>query len=256
MPDVELDRPTALAVCTTLRSIASQIVENCRSKLRKSLGDAGGSKRALDKSGAEVQKEAMQVGLLMHQMAPSSGTSVLAALRSHDSDVEVAGFLRYWAALGLMAGLVAPGIGDDINVSYVDWYRGPPGQARYMPSLASLRSADGLESFILQGWTPPRPPIRKAALTTALGSCFADEIRIWLRQRGYRVNEDFRAGGSYPHVEDSMVPLLQCSAGLVNTFVLVQQFETHHTQDGVEDSFLAKTVAGRWFTSSIVLYVS
>ena len=38
--------------------------------------------------------------------------------------------------------------------------------------------------------------------------------------------------------------------------VLVQQFETHHTQDGVEDSFLAKTVAGRWFTSSIVLYVS
>jgi len=60
---------------------------------------------------------------------------------------------------------------------------------------------------------------------TALGSCFADEIRIWLRARGFRVNEDFRQGMAYPHAEDSIVPLLQCSAGLVNTFVLLQQFE-------------------------------
>ena len=30
---------------------------------------------------------------------------------------------------------------------------------------------------------------------------------------------------SYPHVEDSTVPLLQCASGLVNTFVLLQQFE-------------------------------
>ena len=62
-------------------------------------------------------------------------------------------------------------------------------------------------------------------MVTALGSCFADEIRIWLRARGYCVNDDFRSGRSYPHVEDTTVPLLQCSAGLVNTFVLLQQFE-------------------------------
>ena len=39
------------------------------------------------------------------------------------------------------------------------------------------------------------------------------------------MNTDFRSGASYPYVEDSAVPLLQCSAGLVNTFVLRQQFE-------------------------------
>ena len=54
---------------------------------------------------------------------------------------------------------------------------------------------------------PHTPPIRRDRLVTALGSCFADEIRIWLRDRGFRVNDDFRAGSSYPHVEDSTVPL-------------------------------------------------
>ena len=37
--------------------------------------------------------------------------------------------------------------------------------------------------------------------------------------------------------------------------VLVTVLESHHTFDEVEDSFLAKTVAGRWFTSSVVLYI-
>ena len=37
--------------------------------------------------------------------------------------------------------------------------------------------------------------------------------------------QDFRRGTAYPHCEDSVVPLLQCAAGLVNTFVLLQQFE-------------------------------
>ena len=38
--------------------------------------------------------------------------------------------------------------------------------------------------------------------------------------------------------------------------LLVTSLESHHTFGGVEDSFLAKTIAGRWFTSSVVLYVS
>ena len=36
--------------------------------------------------------------------------------------------------------------------TYVDWYRGPPGQARYLPSLPALRSAGALDTFVLQGW--------------------------------------------------------------------------------------------------------
>eukprot|EP01083_Nonionella_stella_P101217 286678_1 len=36
---------------------------------------------------------------------------------------------------------------------------------------------------------------------------------------------------------------------------LVMYYETHHTTEDIEDSFLSKTVAARWFTSSIILYV-
>ena len=54
-----------------------------------------------------------------------------------------------------------------------------------MPSTATLRS--NLEAFVLQGWLPREPPIRRDRLVTALGSCFADEIRIWLRDKVRRV---------------------------------------------------------------------
>jgi hypothetical protein len=90
----------------------------------------------------------------------------------------VASFLQYWGSLGLMAGVCAPGSGNDVVTASVDWYRGPPGQARYMPSLSALRSPEGLEAFVLQGWMPSSPPIERGKLTTALGSCFADEIRM------------------------------------------------------------------------------
>ena len=72
-------------------------------------------------------------------------------------------------------------------------------------------------------------------LMTPDGSCFADEIRIWLRAKGYRVNADFRTGSRYPYVEDSSIPVLQCSAGLVNTFVLLQQFEWALERRAFED---------------------
>ena len=166
---------------------------------------------------------AFTVASLMHGLHGQSARAVIDALRAHDAEPQVASFLQYWASLSLMTGFCAPGTGDHVQTAYIDWYRGPPGRVRYMPALAALRS--DLEAFILQGWSPAAPPIQRDRLVTALGSCFADEIRIWLRARGYRVNEDFRSGGTYPHLEDSAVPLLQCSAGLVNTFVLRQQFE-------------------------------
>lgn len=133
--------------------------------------------------------------------------------------------MQWWEQLGLVAGVYASGPGEEAQTAWVDWYRGPPGTARYLPSLPTLRLPSSLEQYILQGWTPSSPPLLRTSGVCALGSCFADELRLWLRARGYRVNEDFRRGGTYPHVEDSTVPLLQCSAGLVNSFVLRQQFE-------------------------------
>ena len=57
-----------------------------------------------------------------------------------------------------MAGVVAPNAGKEVHTAWSDWYRGPPGQARYMPSLPVLRSARGLEDFVLQGWTASPNP--------------------------------------------------------------------------------------------------
>ena len=225
---VSFDVATTTTLCATLRMLSSQmrdaLVKRLQANITASPDDI--SKRSLDKSGAQIQAEAMQVALLMQGLASDEGTrtEVLAALRRHDAEPAVASFLQYWSTLGLMAGVYAPaGTGQSVQTQFVDWYRGPPGQARYMPNIATLRA--DLDQFVLQGWMPHSPPIRREKLTTALGSCFADEIRIWLRERGYKVNDDFRSGKSYPHLEDSAVPLLQCSAGLVNTFVLLQQFE-------------------------------
>ena len=216
----------ATQLCTTLRSLSSSIRDKVSKRLAAQLQASDDlTVRSLDKSGSEIQAEALQVALLMQGLPAdeASRTAALDALRRHDADPAVASFLQYWGTLGLMAGVYAPGAGHEVQTAFVDWYRGPPGQARYMPSLSALRT--DLDRFVLQGWAPSAPPIHRDKLTTALGSCFADEIRIWLRAKGYRVNDDFRSGKSYPYLEDSAVPILQCSAGLVNTFVLRQQFE-------------------------------
>ena len=223
---MRLAEDEAVVLATTLRGVANTIRENLVKQLAAQLGKPGAA-HSLDKSGSEVQAEAMQLALLMRGLPPTeqSRQELLAAISRHDKHSSVASFLQFWAQLSLMAGVYAPGAGADVQTSYVDWYRGPPGCARYLPSLPALRAQGALERFILQGWAPSRPLVRRDGLVTALGSCFADEIRIWLRERGYPVNGDFRRGAAYPHVEDSVVPLLQCSAGLVNTFVLRQQFE-------------------------------
>ena len=221
---MELDLATAQAICVTLRGVSDRLRDTLAKKLKSQIAEGG--HRSLDRSGQSIQAEALQLGLLMHGMPGTPAETLLAALRRHDGDARVASFLQHWTQLALVAGVCAPGSGDAVATSFVDWYRGPPGQARYAPPTLSALRAD-LEAFVLQGWTPESPLVGRGGdeLVTALGSCFADEVRLWLRARGYAVNEDFRSGASYPHVEDSTVPVLQCSAGLVNTFVLRQQFE-------------------------------
>ena len=198
MPAITLGLADAQALCTSLRSISSSIRDSLAKRLAAQLTAAPDelSKRSIDKSGAEIQAEAMQVALLMQGLPadPATRVAVLDALRCHDDDETIASFLAYWSALGLVAGVYAAGAAREVRTQYVDWYRGPPGQARYMPNIATLRA--DLDTFILQGWTPTAPPICRDRLTTALGSCFADEIRLWLRAKGYRVNDDFRSGKS------------------------------------------------------------
>jgi hypothetical protein len=72
-------------------------------------------------------------------------------------------------------------------------------------------------------------------LVTALGSCFADELTVYLKENGFTTTEahgkdigtnmckkvnkysGWKSGGA--------LPIISCSSVLVNTFVLLQQFE-------------------------------
>ena len=58
-----LDGPSAVALATTLRSISSSIRDNHAKRLQAQLGAPGGGVRSLDKSGSEIQAEAMQGAL-------------------------------------------------------------------------------------------------------------------------------------------------------------------------------------------------
>ena len=86
---VSLALADAQALCTSLRSIASSIRDSLSKRLAAQVAAAPDalSKRSIDKSGAEIQAEAMQVALLMQGLPADSATQsgVLCALRCHDA---------------------------------------------------------------------------------------------------------------------------------------------------------------------------
>ena len=155
----EMSERDAAQLCTTLRSMASTICDSLTKRLQSQLGEPGGGDRSLDKSGEQVQAEALQLCCLMTGRGgdAEAGRKLVAELETHAAVPEVAAFLRYWAQLSLMAGVVAPNAGKEVHTAWSDWYRGPPGQARYMPSLPVLRSTRGLEDFVLQANPSPNP---------------------------------------------------------------------------------------------------
>ena len=101
MSPVTLDLATATSLCTSLRMFSSQIRDNLSKRLQTRMSAAPDdlSRRSLDKSGSEVQSEAMQMALLMQGLPADEGTraEVLTALRAHDANPEVASFLQYWS---------------------------------------------------------------------------------------------------------------------------------------------------------------
>ena len=95
------------------------------------------------------------------------------------------------------------------------WFRGE--HTNYNPTVARLLDVDGVRKFVLQGWAPAKPVIRPDTQITAFGSCFAANISTWLSRRNFRVlNKDPSAKNSY---------VVTCGEGMVNSFVIRQQFE-------------------------------
>jgi hypothetical protein len=95
------------------------------------------------------------------------------------------------------------------------WFRGEHVNA--LPHDRHLFRAGGAEKYVLQGWTPESPVIDARTQVTAFGSCFAANISNWLARRNYTVlNKAEDAGKSY---------VVACGEGMVNSFVILQQFE-------------------------------
>jgi hypothetical protein len=101
--------------------------------------------------------------------------------------------------------------GDD----YRTWFRG--NDTNLLPADRHLFRPDGIEKFVLDGWTPEKPFISANSQVTAFGSCFAANISNWLAKRSYNVlNKSDDSSSAY---------VVQCGEGMVNSFVILQQFE-------------------------------
>src|SRR5436190_10011569 len=94
------------------------------------------------------------------------------------------------------------------------WFRGS--HTFFLPAKAELQDADAVDKFILHGWLPKSPFIKKTTPITAFGSCFAAHISDYLIGREYKVFG--RDLGLQAHI-------IRFGEGIVNTFAIRQQFE-------------------------------
>lgn len=101
------------------------------------------------------------------------------------------------------------------NRFHGSWYRGD--STNFLPSKAELNGPDALERFVLHGWAPEKPFIRKSSRITSFGSCFAVHVTRFLHTRGYRVaGRDWTVHNSH---------IIRFGEGMVNSFAIRQQFE-------------------------------
>ncbi|MGR3661164.1 MAG: GSCFA domain-containing protein [Paracoccaceae bacterium] len=110
-------------------------------------------------------------------------------------------------------------IGIDKGVSlksrHSTWFRGS--QTNFNPSKANMVSEQSVYNNVLKGWLPKKANITPETQITAFGSCFADNISHWLAKRNYRIlTHDQEKKDTY---------VIRMSEGMVNSFVIRQQFE-------------------------------
>ncbi|WP_167767033.1 GSCFA domain-containing protein [Jannaschia formosa] len=94
------------------------------------------------------------------------------------------------------------------------WFRGE--HTNFNPDFEKMAAADAARRFVVQGWEPATRPVTPATRITAFGSCFADNISNWLAARNYDVLTRDEGSNAY---------VVKCGEGMVNSFVIRQQFE-------------------------------
>ncbi len=101
------------------------------------------------------------------------------------------------------------------STEFRTWFRGE--HTNYNPDVARMLDVESARKFVLHGWAPKQPVIGPDTQITAFGSCFAANISNWLSKRKFRVlNKDDRSRNAY---------VVACGEGMVNSFVIRQQFE-------------------------------
>lgn len=101
------------------------------------------------------------------------------------------------------------------SAEFRTWFRGE--HTNYNPDVARMLDVGAAHEFVLRGWAPEQPVIDHDTQITAFGSCFAANISNWLSRRRFRVlNKDEAARNAY---------VVACGEGMVNSFVIRQQFE-------------------------------
>lgn len=113
-------------------------------------------------------------------------------------------------ALNRIDGDAPTNVGQGIRA----WFRGR--NANRSANAEQMMPASTVVDHLVQGWAPDSPFIDETTRVTAFGSCFAESISTWLANRNYKV---------LTKAENSKAYIVSCSEGMVNTFVIRQQFE-------------------------------
>jgi hypothetical protein len=96
-----------------------------------------------------------------------------------------------------------------------EWFRGE--HTNFNPTKADMASELSVYNNVLKGWMPDEAMIGPSTQITAFGSCFAFNISNWLSKRNYKVlTRDEEHKDAY---------VIRMGEGMVNTFVIRQQFE-------------------------------
>ncbi|UWQ21779.1 GSCFA domain-containing protein [Jannaschia sp. W003] len=94
------------------------------------------------------------------------------------------------------------------------WFRGE--QTNFNPDFARMAGADSALKWAVDGWAPEAPMVTPETRICAFGSCFAANISNWLASRNYSVLTKDQGSNAY---------VVKCGEGMVNSFVIRQQFE-------------------------------
>jgi hypothetical protein len=96
------------------------------------------------------------------------------------------------------------------------WFRGE--HCNFNPRTENMVSQDAVLKHVLAGWLPEKPLIEPDTRIVAFGSCFAANITAYLASRKFNVltSKDGEHASTY---------LVRFGEGMVNSFVIRQQFE-------------------------------